>query len=99
MAARQHIFDYFLVPVEALGLIERALIMLQSSPFHPVENLLDRLIRRTLQIGVLNAQHELARMPPRIQPAEKRRAQSPDVQESGGTRCESGADGHRRSRR
>ena len=95
MAARQHVFDHFLVSIEALGLIERALIMLEPRPFHPIENLLDRLVCRTLEIGILDAQHELAGVPARIQPAEERRAQSSDMQESSGARCESGADGHR----
>ena len=95
MPARQQLPDDLLVAIEALGLIERTLVVIEPRPLHAVQDLLDGSLGRALQIGVLDAQHELPAVPARVQPTKQRRAQPPDVQEAGGTRGETGAYAHR----
>ncbi len=91
----QHLLDDFRITVETLGLIEGSLVMLESGPFHPVQNLPDRLFRGALEISVFDAQNELAPVPACVEPGKKRRAQAADMQKTGGTWCKSSADGHR----
>ena len=99
LACRQHFLDHFLVAVESLGLIKGSLVVIEHGPFQAVENLLDGLGGRALKIRVLDPEDENAAVPPRIQPAKKRGAQSADVQKAGGTRGKSRADGHGRGSR
>ena len=51
----------------------------------------DHLPRRSLGVGVLDAQHEHAAMPPRVEPVEERRARAADVKVSGRRRREADA--------
>ena len=95
MAARQQFADDLLVAIEALGLVEGSFIRLEACPLQAFQYLLDCGGRRTLEIRVFDAQHELSRMAARVQPRKKRSAKSADVQEAGRTRSKSRADDHR----
>ena len=88
--------DDFGVSIEAPGLVERSLVVIEAQPLHAVEDHLHGFLRRTLSVGVLDAQDEHAAVAPRVQPAEKRRAHAADVQQAGGARGKAGAHGHER---
>src|SRR5215212_8994518 len=78
----------FAVEVEALGLPVGgmgaaglgALVPVQADPTQRAFQLLDRLLRRSLQVRVLYAQHERAAVLAREEPVEERRAHPADVQ-------------------
>ena len=93
-AAGEQLFDDVLVAVEALGLIKRTFVVIESRPFEAIQDLLDGLRRRALQIGILDPQDELAGMTPGVQPAKQCGPQATDVQETCGAGSKSGADGH-----
>src|SRR5918995_3542449 len=84
----------FAVEVEALGLAVGgmgtaglgALVPVQADPTQRTLQLLDRLLRRALQVRVLYAQHESAAVLSREEPVEERRAHAADVQPPGRTR-------------
>ena len=88
------------VAIEALGLEVRRvrsadvrpLIPVEAEPAQAVHDSRDHLPRRTLGVGVLDAQHERSAVPAGIQPVEKRRAGAADVQVAGGRRSEADAD-------
>ena len=88
--------DHFRIAVETARLIVRALVVIEPEPCHAVENHAYGFIGRSLAIGVLDPQNELATHAPRVQPAEKRGTHAADVQQAGGARGESGADAHGR---
>ena len=94
LALAQELVDDLPVPVHALRLVERPLVVVEAEPLHAVEDRLHRLGRGALAVGVLDAQDERAAVTARVQPAEQRRAHAADVQHAGGTRGEAGADGH-----
>ena len=89
------------VAIEPLGLPVRAVRAADVGPFVPVEAQPSQVVedavlgfaRRSLRVGVLDAQHERAAVAARQQPVEQRRARVADVQMSGRTRRE--ADAHR----
>src|SRR5213078_3149269 len=54
---------------------------------------LDRRLRRTLSVGVLDAQDELTAVMPRERPGKQRGAGAAEMQEARGARRETGADG------
>ena len=82
------------VAIEALGLEERPLVVLEAEPGHAVEDRLHGLVGRAGPVGVLDAQHELPAVAARVEPAEERGAGAADVQVAGGARGEAGSDGH-----
>ena len=83
------------VRVEARALEIRALVPLEPEPVHHVLDLVDRLLRRPRDVGVLDAEDERALHVARVQPVVERGADAPDVQESGrrGRKTEAGS-GH-----
>jgi hypothetical protein len=93
-ARREHLGDHLLVAIHALHLVERTLVVRQAQPLHAVDDGLHRLRRRTRDVGVLDAQDEGAAMAAGIGPGKQRRAGAADVQETGGTGGEAGADRH-----
>jgi hypothetical protein len=93
-ALGKHLLDDFAVAVETPRLVEGSLVVIEARPFQAVEDLLNGLGGRALEVRVLDAQHVLAAVPTCIQPTEKRGPKSADVQETGWTGSESGADGH-----
>ena len=80
MTLGEQLLEHLLVAIESLGLIERPLVMIEARPLHAVENLLDGLAGRALEVRVLDAQDKFPRMPARVQPREQRRANATDVQ-------------------
>ena len=94
MPSRQPLLDHLAVTRIALGLVERPLVRVQAEPVHAVQDHLHGFGRRTLAVGVLDAQDEYAAVAARVQPAEQRRAHAADVQQAGRARGESGAYGH-----
>src|ERR1700722_9915996 len=79
----------------ALGtfeLADRLAVPIEAEPFEPVENRIDRRLRRPLAVGVLDAQQELAAEALGVEPVEQRRARAADMQEAGRRRCEAGYD-------
>ena len=57
-ALGEQFVDDRVVPVEALGLVEGSLVIVQPQPGHALQDGVDRLRRRPLQVRVLDAQHE-----------------------------------------
>ena len=62
----------------------RALIPVEPQPAQTVEDPGDHLVRRPLDVGVLDAQHKDAAEPTREQPVEQRRARAANVEVAGG---------------
>ena len=91
--AREHVGDRGAVPVHPLHLVERALVVVEPEPGHPMEDRVDGLGRRALDVGILDAQDELAVMMSRERPGEERGARASEVQEAGRAGREAGADG------
>jgi hypothetical protein len=81
----EHFGDDGPVPVEALRLIERPLVVLEPQPFHAFEDHLDGLGRGALEVRVFDAQDEFAGHATRVQPAEQGGPHAADVQQAGGT--------------
>ena len=75
---RQHL----LVAVHALHLIERAFVVIEAQPLHAFDDDVHRFLRRTLQVGVFDAQNELTTVGPRKRPGVKRRADVAQVNEA-----------------
>src|SRR5581483_8750702 len=69
----------------------RPLVPVEAEPAHAVQNALDHLVGRALDVGVLDAQDEHAAVPPREEPVEERGARAADVKVAGGRRGESNA--------
>ena len=76
----------------ALELAHRLAVPVEAEPAQPVENGVDRLRRRALAVGVLDAQQELAADVLGVEPVEQRRARAADVQEAGRRGGEAGDD-------
>ena len=92
LAAGQHLLEHFLVAIQALGLVERAFVVIQIQPGHAVEDRLHRLGGRARDVGVFDAQDELAAVMTRERPREQRGARAADMQITGGGGGEAGAD-------
>ena len=67
-------------------------VPVEPQPAQAVDDAGDHLPRRSLGVGVLDAQHEGAAVPPREQPVEQRRARAADVKVAGRRRGEPDAD-------
>ncbi len=48
------------IPVQALHLVERTLVVIETQPVHSVQDRLGGGLRGSLDIGVFDAQNELA---------------------------------------
>src|SRR5690606_10542373 len=81
----------FPVPVQALGLVNRAFVVVQAEPVHRLQDRVDRGLGAALAVGVLDPQDELAAAAACLQPAVQRGARAADVQVAGGTGSEAGA--------
>ncbi len=64
----EQLVDVVAVAVHALGLIEGTFVVLQPQPGHALEDGVDRLGGGALEVGILDAQHEGAAVPARVQP-------------------------------
>ena len=91
VAVRQKAFGRGLVAIEPLGLEIRpvrsadlgTLVPLEPQPAQALENSADHLRRRTLEVGVFDAQDERAAVPPGEEIVEKRGTRAADVQVAG----------------
>ncbi len=92
-ARGEHLVDHRPVAIEALHLVDRALVVLQAQPLHGGKDLLHRVLRGTRDVGVLDAQHELAAMVTRERPRVQRGARGAEMEEARGRRGDAGADG------
>ena len=72
----------------------RPLIPIETQPAQAVEDPRDHVLRRPLDVGVLDAQDERAAVPAHVEPVEERRPRAADVQIAGGTRREADSDSH-----
>ena len=81
--AVQQLLDDLAVAIDALGLEDRALVVVELEPAQRVEDLLDVLGRRALAVGVLDAQDERAAGVARGEPVVERRPRAADVQRAG----------------
>ncbi len=79
VAAGEQLLDAFQVARDVLRLVEDRLVVVEPEPLHRVHHRGDRLRRRALEVGVLDAQKELAARMPRIQPVVDGRADVPDM--------------------
>ena len=94
MTGIEQLLHHFLVPVEALGLVERTLVVFQTEPCHAFQDGVDRLGCGAFQIGVFDAQDEGAAMVPGIQIGKERRASTANMQVTCGARGKAGANSH-----
>ena len=92
VALLQHLRDHRLVTVHALHLVEGAFVMAEIQPLHTVENGLHRFRRRARDVGVLDAQDELAAVTARVGPRKQRGTGATDVQITGRAGGKAGAD-------
>ena len=75
---------------QPLHLVERPLVVVEPEPGHAVEDRLRGLRGGALEIGILDAQDEVAAMPAGISPGKQRGAGTADVEITGGTGSETG---------
>src|SRR4029079_9688657 len=80
--------DDLAIARHAVHLVDRTLVVIEAEPRHVLDDAALRLVRRAREVGVLDAQHELPAMPPRIRPGEVRRADVAEMQASRGARRE-----------
>ena len=93
VAALDELLRHLGVALQALHLVERAFVPVETEPAHAVEDGVDGGLRRALDVGVLDAQDESAAVLARVGPGIQRRAGAADVEIAGRTGGEAGADG------
>ncbi len=82
LALGEPLLDDFAISRVALALVERTFVGVEPQPFHAVEDHLHGFGRRSLAVGVLDAQDECAAVSARIEPAEERGPHAADVQQT-----------------
>ncbi len=86
------------MPRDSIGLkvclVGRAFVPFHPEPFQVRELFLERFLRRSLNIGVVDAQNKCAAVVPRVQIREQPRANVADVQRASRTRRETRANRH-----
>ena len=92
LAVGEHLRHDLLVTVHALHLVERALVVAEFKPVHRLQDAVDRFLRGTRDVGILDAQDELASVAAGVGPREEGGAGAADMQETGGRGSETGAD-------
>ena len=94
-AGREQLLGDLAMALGALELADRLAVPVQAEPFEPVENRVDRRLRRAFAVGVLDAQQERAAEALGVEPVEQSRARAADMQEAGRRGREAGDDvGH-----
>src|SRR5439155_15453909 len=83
-------------PSEMLHLKDRTLVPVEPEPGHRVEDRLLRGFARALEVGVLDAQDELAAVLSRVRPGEESGPRRADMEVAGRARSKTGSD-HRRA--
>jgi hypothetical protein len=97
MAGGKELFGDLAVPRRARELIDGLAVPVDAEPGEPVENGLDRRLRRALAVGVLDPQQHFSATPACVKPVEQRGARATDMQKAGGRGGKAGDDGHFRS--
>src|SRR6185369_575462 len=77
---REKLLDLFLVEREVLRLVVWPFVPIQTKPLHPLQNGVDRLLRRTGYVGILDAENEGPAEFPGEKPVEQRCTCSADMQ-------------------
>jgi hypothetical protein len=93
MARQLQLLQHLAVAWHALHLVDRSFVVVQSHPGHAVENDLHGFLRRTLDVGVFNAQNEGAAVVLGESPWIERGADISKMDEARWTRGEAGANG------
>ena len=91
MAGVEQLLRGSLVEVEALGLIERALVPVEAEPAHAFQDAFDHGLGGALEVGVLDAEDEGAAGVAGEEPVEERGAGATNVQVAGGRGSETDA--------
>ncbi len=96
LALAEQSLDVLAIAFETLSLVVGPLVVVEAQPTHGAEDGVDRCLRGTLPIRVLDTQNENAAVAARKQPAEQCRARAADVKIAGGARGKSSAYLHAR---
>src|SRR5690606_10543994 len=96
LAGGHQLFGDLAVTLDARGLVDRALVVVEAEPLHRLEDRVDRGLRAALAGGVLDARDEAAAAAARLQPAIEGGAGAANVQVAGGAGGKAGAAGHGR---
>ena len=91
-AAREELVCDLGMPGSATELERRLTVPFEAQPVEAFIDGLNGVLRRTLAIGILDAEEELALLLARIGPREQCRAGAADMQVAGGRRGEAGND-------
>ena len=84
MPSRKQLLGDLAMARGARELEDRLAVPIEAEPGQPVEDGVDGVGGRTLPVGVLDAQQELAAGVPGIEPVEQSRARAADMQIAGG---------------
>jgi hypothetical protein len=76
----------------AVGLEDRRFVEIEAEPVEPLDDLVDRILRAALAIGILDPQQGATTMVPCVKPVEQRRTRAADMEISGGRGSEAGDD-------
>src|SRR5207248_3393079 len=87
---------HFAVPLRARKLVDRLAVPIDAKPSQPIENGVDRRLRGTLAIGILDPEQHLSATPACVKPIEQSGARPADMQEAGRRGGKTGNDSHAR---
>ena len=88
----QQLPDDLVVAFKALGLVERALVILETEPGHALENGIDGFRGGSLKVCILDAQYKFPAMLTRIEPGKQCSASTAHMKIAGGAGSEASAD-------
>src|SRR2546425_22375 len=91
-ALRDQPLGGLLVAREAFHLEKRPFVPVQTQPAHRVEDRLHRRFGRALEVGILDAQDELAAVLSRVRPGEESGPRPADMEVAGRARSKTGSD-------
>jgi len=94
VAHPQELLGHFPVPGGARELVNRFAVPIDAEPGEPVEDGVDRSLRRALAVGVLDPQQHFPAAAAGVKPVEQRRARPADMQEPGRRGGETENDAH-----
>src|SRR5690606_18791369 len=83
MAACEQLVRHFGMASPELRLVVFVPVPIGPEPAHPVEDRLDRILRRARLVGVLEPQEEAAAVAPGIEPIEQRGPRAADMEKTG----------------
>jgi hypothetical protein len=83
LAAGEQLFRHLAVARGPGELVDDLAVPIELEPFQAVQDGVDRLLGRSLPVGVLDPQQHLAAELAGVEPVEQRRAGSPDMEKAG----------------